>query len=216
MTTEPTPIGNEAKQAAEKIRNSRPANPIYWHAHGEDAAIIQRAIDASTAELRVKLDASIASYECACETEAAYRKERDALRARLEEAEDRAMEDMRAALERIEGNDPAANFQDADKIANVGLARLRKGGEAICPKCNTRHSQKCSDGFYCDHCGYIFGTLEQELTDLRSRLDIAKVALKSAYARGHYCDLGDQCPGCMAGYALEKITGRKWTQEECE
>lgn len=41
-------------------------------------------------------------------------------------------------------------------------------------------------------------------------------ALKAAYARGHNCDLGDKCPGCMAGYALEDMTGRKWTQEECE
>ena len=48
------------------------------------------------------------------------------------------------------------------------------------------------------------------------RLDIATEALKAAYARGHYCDLGEKCPGCMAGYALEQITGREWMQEECE
>ncbi len=42
------------------------------------------------------------------------------------------------------------------------------------------------------------------------------IALQSAYAHGHYCDMGDQCPGCMAGRALEQITGRPWTQEECE
>lgn len=43
--------------------------------------------------------------------------------------------------------------------------------------------------------------------------------LKLAYAQGHYCDNaleGKKCPGCEAGYALEAITGRKWTQEECE
>jgi hypothetical protein len=41
-------------------------------------------------------------------------------------------------------------------------------------------------------------------------------ALKEAYANAHQCDLSDRCPGCMAGYALEDLTGRKWTQEECE
>lgn len=41
-------------------------------------------------------------------------------------------------------------------------------------------------------------------------------ALKAAYAGGHNCDLGEKCPGCMAGYALDAITGRTWSQEECE
>ncbi len=39
--------------------------------------------------------------------------------------------------------------------------------------------------------------------------------LKLAYARGHYCD-HQPCPGCEAGRSLELITGRPWTQEECE
>ena len=48
---------------------------------------------------------------------------------------------------------------------------------------------------------------------------LAIPALKLAYGHGHYCDNtleGKKCPGCEAGYALEKITGRKWSQEECE
>lgn len=47
-------------------------------------------------------------------------------------------------------------------------------------------------------------------------LSIALGALKAAYAYGHHCDLGERCPGCMAGNALEQITERKWAQEECE
>lgn len=43
----------------------------------------------------------------------------------------------------------------------------------------------------------------------------AIAALKATYARGHYCDMGDKCPGCMAGNALEALTGRQWTQDEC-
>ena len=58
--------------------------------------------------------------------------------------------------------------------------------------------------------------MTNELDQLRAALAQAEVALKAAYARGHNCDLGDRCPGCMVGYALEQITGRKWTQEECE
>lgn len=47
-------------------------------------------------------------------------------------------------------------------------------------------------------------------------LTLVIAALKEAYANGHQCDLADRCPGCMAGYALEAITGRKWTQDECQ
>lgn len=54
-----------------------------------------------------------------------------------------------------------------------------------------------------------------ETAELRRQIEAAIPILKLAYARGHYCDQ-QPCPGCEAGYALEKITGRKWTQEECE
>lgn len=49
-----------------------------------------------------------------------------------------------------------------------------------------------------------------------SSMPLVISALKEAYANAHQCDLRDRCPGCMAGYALEALTGRKWTQEECE
>lgn len=59
--------------------------------------------------------------------------------------------------------------------------------------------------------------LERTLLDAEERgreaSAMAIPALKLAYARGHYCD-EPPCPGCEAGYALEAITGRKWTQEE--
>lgn len=66
------------------------------------------------------------------------------------------------------------------------------------------------------HAALASVTLEEENKELRDKRTVALTAIKAAYARGHYCDMGERCPGCIAGHALEQITGRKWTQEECE